>query len=105
MNERGNLLLFIFIAFVILALIPPIIMYFFPAANIIMRIILALIIIMMIRGYLGNSVLTLLVSGILIYFLVIKWAYFTASVYVFYFLSGIAFFSVIIWGVGSNMKK
>jgi len=105
MNRQGNLIVFILIAFVVLALIPPLIMVFFPLADIIMRIILALMIFMMVRGYLGDGVLSLIVSGVLIYFLVVKWAYFTASAYVLYFLLGLSFMSVIIWGIGMNLRK
>lgn len=105
MNEKGNLLIFILLAFVVLALIPPLIMIMFPIADIIMRIILALIIFMTVRGYLGEGMLSLVVAGILIYFLVVKWAYFTASAYVIYFLMGLSFISVIIWGIGMNLRR
>ena len=105
MNQSGNLIFFILIAFVVLALIPPVIMIIFPLADIIIRIILALMIFMMIRGYLGDGIPTLVVSGVLIYFLVIKWAYFTASAYILYFLLGLSFLSVIVWGIGMNLRK
>ena len=106
MNQNGNMILLILFAFVILLLIPPIIMMVFPLADIIIRIVLALIIFMTVRGYLGNSPVSLIISGILIYFLVIKWAYFTASAYIFlFFLMGFSFLSVIIWGIGMNMRK
>ena len=105
MNQSGNLIFFILIAFVVLALIPPVIMIIFPLADIIIRIILALMIFMMIRGYLGDGIPTLVVSGVLIYFLVIKWAYFTASAYILYFLMGLSFLSVIVWGIGMNLRR
>ena len=105
MNQQGNLIFFILVAFIVLAIIPPIIMIIFPLADIIIRIILALMIFMMVRGYLGDGVPTLVVAGVLIYFLVIKWAYFTASAYVLYFLLGLSFLSVIIWGIGMNLRK
>ena len=106
MNQNGNMILLILFAFVILLLIPPIIMMVFPLADIIIRIVLALIIFMTVRGYLGNSPVSLIISVILIYFLVIKWAYFTASAYIFlFFLMGFSFLSVIIWGIGMNMRK
>ena len=106
MNQNGNLIVFILLAFVVLALIPPVIMMVFPIADIIMRIILALLIFMTVRGYLGDSALSLIVSGALIYFLVIKWAYFTASAYVFiYFFMTFSFLSVVIWGIGMNLRR
>jgi len=79
-------------------------MIFFPIADIIMRIILALMIFIMVRGYLGDGIPSLIVSGILVYILVIKWAYFTAAIYVLYFLMGLSFLSVIVWGLGMNLR-
>ncbi len=106
MNQNGNLVVIIILAFVVLALIPPIIMILFPIADIVMRIILALIIFMTVRGYIGDSPLSLVISGILIYFLVIKWALFTASAYIFlYFLLSFSFLSVIVWGIGMNLRR
>jgi hypothetical protein len=106
MNQNGNMIIIILIAFVILALIPPLIMTVFPIADIIMRIILALIIFITVRGYIGDGPLSLIISGIIIYFLVIKWALFTASAYIFlYFLLSFSFLSVIVWGIGMNLKK
>ena len=99
------MILFIFIAFVVLLLIPPIVMKLFPVADIIIRIVLVLLIFTTVRGYLGGGILSLVISGVLIYFLVIKWAYFTASAYVLYFLLGLSFMSVIIWGIGMNVRK
>ncbi len=100
------MLLFIFIAFLILAVLPPIVMMLFPAADIIIRVILVLLIFSTVRGYLGGGILSLIISGVLIYFLVIKWAYFTASMYVFfYFIMTFAITSVVIWGIGMNIGK
>ena len=106
MNQNGNMIVIILFAFLIIALIPPIIMMVFPLADIIMRIILALIIFITVRGYIGDSPLSLIISGVLIYFLVIKWALFTASAYIFlYFLLSFSFLSVIVWGIGMNLRK
>ena len=100
------MILFILIAFVVLALIPPVVMMVFPAADIIIRIILIFLIFSTVRGMLGGGVLSLIISGVLIYFLVIKWAYFTASMYVFfYFIMSFAITSVVIWGIGMNLKR
>lgn len=106
MNQNGNMIVIILFAFLLIALIPPIIMMVFPLADIIMRIILALIIFITVRGYIGDSPLSLIISGVLIYFLVIKWALFTASAYIFlYFLLSFSFLSVIVWGIGMNLRK
>ena len=100
------MILFILIAFVVLALIPPVVMMLFPAADIIIRIILVFLIFSTVRGMLGGGILSLIISGVLIYFLVIKWAYFTASMYVFfYFIMTFAVTSVVIWGIGMNLRR
>ncbi len=105
-NQQGNMFLFILIAFVVLALIPPVVMVLFPAADIIIRIILVFLIFSTVRGMLGGGILSLIISGVLIYFLVIKWAYFTASMYVFfYFIMTFAVTSVVIWGIGMNLRR
>ena len=104
LNQKGNAVLFILLAFILLALAIPITMKLFKPADIIMRIILVFLIFTIVRGYLGSGTLSLIVSGVLIYFLVIKWAYVTATIYVIYILMGFAFFSVIVWGIGTRMR-
>lgn len=102
MNEKANLILLIFIAFIVLALLPPLIMYLFPPADLIMRLLLAIMLYTTVRGYLGNGVLTLVVSGVLIYIIVIKHAYLATSLYIFfYILLGFQFISVVIWGLNA----
>jgi len=99
------MLFLIVIALVVVALIPPIIMFFFPAANLLMRVLLTFTIFTTVRGFLGQSALTLIVSGVLIYLLVIKWGYLTASLYIFFYvLMMFNFFSVVIWGLASTRK-
>jgi len=78
----------------------------FPLADIIMRLILVFLIFSTVRGYLGSNIFSLIISGILIYFLVIKYAYVTASLYIlFYFLLVFNVFSIIIFGVGMGLRK
>ena len=106
MNEKGNFLLIILAAFIVVALIPPLIMVLFPEADLIMRIILVFLIFTTVRGYLGDSILTLVISGALIYILVIKWAYLTASLYiVFNVFMMFSVFSMIIWGLNSALRR
>ncbi len=106
MNQKGNFLLIILAAFLIVALIPPLIMIIFPEADLIMRILLVFMIFATVRGYIGDSILTIIISGALIYLLAIKWAYITASLYiVFYFFMMFSVFSMIIWGLNSTMRR
>jgi hypothetical protein len=103
MNQRGNLAIIILMSFLVLALLPPLIMMFFKPADLLMRLILIFMIFSTVRSYLGSNVMSLIISGALIYLLVIKHAYITASLYVFfYILLGFQFLSVIIWGLGTG---
>lgn len=103
MNQSGNILVtigLILAAFVGIALLPPLIMKMFPLADLLFRIVMVFLIFSIVRGYLGEGIMTWVISGVLIYFLVIKYAYFTASVYVLQILLGVGFASVIIFGLG-----
>ena len=55
-------------------LLPFIITLFIPQFDIIFRLILVFSVYSFVRGFLGDSTLTLLVSGILIYFMAFKYA-------------------------------
>jgi len=108
MNNKGMLQIFllIVIALVVVVALPPLVMYFFPMADLIVRIILVFLIFTTVRGYLGGGVLSIVVTGVLVYLLVIKWAYFTAAAYVaVYFLLSLQVFSIIIFGIGMGMRK
>jgi hypothetical protein len=101
MNSRGNVLLIIGFAIgaIIFASVSlPILMKFFPAVDLIVKIILIFVIITTVRQYLGNNVLTLIVSGILIYFLVLKWAWVASSIWFFTILMSFGLASVFVWG-------
>jgi hypothetical protein len=102
MNEKANILLMILVAFIIIALIPPLILYVFPPASFVMQLILSLLIYMTVRGYLGDGIITLMVSGLLIYIIVIKHLYLATSIYIFfYILMAFQFISVVIWGLNA----
>jgi hypothetical protein len=69
-----------------------------------MQVILIFAIYTTIRGFLGDGPLTLVFSAILIYLLAFKWFYITSTFYVFTFLMGLGFTSVIVWGIGTRMR-
>ncbi|MDO8648047.1 MAG: hypothetical protein Q7R70_06585 [Candidatus Diapherotrites archaeon] len=104
MNSKGNVIIFILIAFAAVLLLPPLIITVFPAAKYLFALIMVFIIWSTVRGYLGDGILTYLFTGILIYFLVIKWLTVTSSLFVFQILLGVGFGSVIMWGVGTRFR-
>lgn len=106
LNEKGNLILVIIGALLLIILLPAIVMFVFPMADIIMRLILVFLIFTTVRSYLGSNVFTIIISGILIYFLVIKYAYVTATLYVLlFFLLAFNVFSMVIFGIGMGFRK
>lgn len=104
MNEKGQLIIFILIAFAFILLLPPLILHLFPFADILFKILMIFIIFSTVRGYIGDGVITWAISGILIYFLVFKYTDITASLYVFQLLLAVGFGSVIMWGVGTRAR-
>lgn len=101
-----NIFLAIIVAVVVVVALPVLVMKFVPMADLIMRIILIFLIFTTVRGYLGAGIPSIAVSGVLIYFLVIKWAYFTAAAYIaVFFLLSLQVFSIIIFGIGMGMRK
>jgi len=101
-----NIFLLILVALLVVIALPVIVMWFVPMADLIVRIILVFLIFTTVRGYLGAGIPSIVVSGVLIYFLVIKWAYFTAAAYIaLYFLLSLQVFSIIIFGIGMGMRK
>lgn len=106
LNERGNFLIILGIALLLVILAPTIAMAFFWPADLLIRLILAFLIFSTVRAYLGNGVLSIVVSGILIYFLAIKWANVAFTVYMLLFvLLGLQFFSVLMWGLATTIAK
>ena len=106
MNEKGNFLVIILVAFLVVSLIPPILMILFPQADLLMRIVLVFAIFTTVRGYIGDGALSLIISGVLIYVLVIKWAYLTASLYIiFNIFMMFSVFSMILWGLNSVIRR
>lgn len=104
MNQKGNLILLIAIAIIGSVVILPVLMTTFEPLNIIVRIILAFTIITTVRGYLGNGALTIIISGILIYFLVIKWWWVASPVWLFTIFMSLNIIGMIVWGLGTTLR-
>jgi hypothetical protein len=104
-NQRGHIILFILIGMLALILLLPTVMAIFQPADFIIRIILAFLLFTTVRQYLGNNAISLIVTGILIYLLVIKHAYISASVtFLLLVLLSFGAFSVVIWGIGTALR-
>jgi hypothetical protein len=105
MNERGNFLIIILIVFLAAMLLPPLIMILIPQADIIMRIVLIFVLFSTVRGYLGDGIPTLLITAVLVYILVIKWAFLTASLYVtLTIFLGFGVFSMFLWMLNTLVR-
>ncbi|MEK6958516.1 MAG: hypothetical protein AABW59_00560 [archaeon] len=105
MNEKGNLLVIILFVMVGLIFLLPVLMYVFPPLDIIVRIILVFSIFMTVRGYMGNGILTIIISAILIYFLVFKWWWIGASGFFAMTLLSLGFFGIVVWGTSKIIPQ
>jgi hypothetical protein len=108
MNQQGNILMILGVAIFLIigaAVSLPLLMNFFPALDLIVKIMLIFVIIMTVRGYLGSSVLTLIVSGVLIYFLVLKWWWVASGVWFFTILMSFGLISVFVWGTSKIIPQ
>jgi hypothetical protein len=70
---EGTLIEGTIIVLVILLLVPIVITFFVPQFDLVFKLVLILGIYSFVRGFLGDSTLTFLVSGILIYFMAFKY--------------------------------
>ena len=70
MNQKGHIIIFIIIGFLVLALLPVLIQWAFWPARILMQIVMIFVLYTTVRGYLGPGNLSLIVSAMLIYFMV-----------------------------------
>jgi len=98
MNEKGNFILIAFALMIAVVLLLPILMVVFPPIDIIVRIMLVFVIFTTVRGFLGNGVLTIIISGILIYLLVIKWWWIGATGWFAITLATFGLFGIVTWG-------
>ncbi|HIH10416.1 MAG TPA: hypothetical protein HA254_07170 [Candidatus Diapherotrites archaeon] len=104
-GQKGHIIFLIIGAFIILAILPVILTTFFWPAKIIMQVVMIFTLYTTVRGLMGSGNLTIMISAILIYFMVFKYFEIFLSLYVLQLLLGLQFLSVIIWGVGTTMRK
>jgi hypothetical protein len=97
-NEKGNFILIALALMVAVVLLLPILMVVFPPIDIIVRIMLVFVIFTTVRGFLGNGVLTIVISGILIYLLVVKWWWIGATGWFAITLATFGMFGIVTWG-------
>ncbi|MFH1663639.1 MAG: hypothetical protein ABH986_02430 [archaeon] len=105
MNQKGGLIMIILILFVIVAILPWVLMSIVPQAKILVQLILVFTLYTTVRGYLGSGPLTLIISGILIYILVIKYAAVSAGAFSLMIVVQIGVSSMLIWGTSFFMTK
>lgn len=105
MDNKGNIILIIIAAIIGIMLLPPLVMAIWPPAKLLFQIMMIFMIYSLVRGYLGAGPLTIIISGILIWIMVFKYTAILASLWVFQMLLGVQFFSIIIWGVGTQLRK
>lgn len=98
MNERGHIVIIILLIMGVIIILLPLSMTIFQPIDILVRIILVFVIFTTVRGYLGPGVISIIVSGILIYFLVFKWWWIGALGWWGLTLLSLGFFGLVVWG-------
>lgn len=96
--KGASLIWKILIVILLVVLIIPILTYAFPILKYILMIIIGFVIFGMVAEAFGNNIITFIVVGILLYFLLIKYFYLSTSLFLLYFFLTYGFMSVIIWG-------
>ena len=105
MNQKGGLILLIFALFLVVGLLPLILMTIVPQAKILIQLILVFTLYTTVRGYLGSGPLTLIITGVLIYILVIKYPAVSSAAYIYIMIIQIGVSSMLIWGTSFFMTK
>jgi len=106
LNEKGwFLLLVIILVFAVVLILPPVFLHLFPQAKILFALLMIFTIWGTVRMYLGDSVLTLIISGILAYLIVFKYLYLASSIYVFQLLLMVGFSSIVFFGVANVLSR
>jgi|GEM_PF-1432142 len=104
MLRVNSLILKIILILLIAILIVPSIMLVFPVARYIVGAIIGFFVFELIAKAFGNNVLTYIISAVIIYFLVFKYIFVSASLMMIYIFLGAGFFSVLIWGTARFSK-
>ncbi|MFH0905963.1 MAG: hypothetical protein V1824_01335 [archaeon] len=113
LNQRGGLLdilgggmipkILLVLLLVMLSL--PLMMMSFPIVKYVVAVIIGFFIYELVVGSLGEGVLSYLITGVLLYFIVFKYLLFSASLMMIYVLLTVGGTSVIIWGLARFSKK
>ena len=101
-NIRGFLntnFLIIILVFAIIMLLPIMFSVSFPIIKLLIMGYFALLIFVFVRNILGASILTYVVSGLLIYILVVKFWYLFAPAYMLYLIGSMFLSGLIIFGL------
>ncbi len=101
-EKRGFLntnFLTIILVFVLIMLLPIVFSVSFPIIKLIIMAYFALLIFIFVRNILGNSILTYVISGLLIYILVVKFWYLFAPAYMLYLIGSMFLSGLIIFGL------
>lgn len=88
----------VIVLMLLLIIVLPVGMVLFQPLDILVRIILVFVIFTTVRGYLGPGIISIIISGILIYYLVFKWWWVGAIGWWGITLLGMGVFGVIVWG-------
>jgi hypothetical protein len=97
MNANGNVVIFILLGFLVIAIIPPLLFALFPPIALLYQVAMVFIIYSMVKGYMGGGAIGVIITAILAYFLVFKYRDIYAVLFIFQLLLGMGVLSLVIW--------
>lgn len=104
MNEKGNLLLIVGIAFALILVLPWLVVALVPQADLLIKIFLIFTVYMLVRGFVGPGALSILFTVVLVYFLVLKYSTLSFSVWLLITALGVGLGSIIVFGAGQFFR-
>lgn len=96
--KNASLMWKILIVFLFVILLIPLITSIYPITKYIIMLIIGFIIYGMVSEAFGNSIITFIIVGILLYFILFKYFFVSSTIFLFYFFLMYGFLSVFIWG-------
>ena len=96
-EQKGNVVIFIILAFLGISILPPLIFAVFPQVALLYQLAMIFIIYSMVKGYMGGGAIGVIITAILVYFLVFKYRDIYAVLFIFQMLLGMGALSLVIW--------
>ena len=105
MDQKGQIGFLIIGVLLVVILLPAVIISVFPVAKILFQIFSIFMIYSLVKNYLGPGMISILISGVLIWFLVFKYPTLWATIWFFQLLLGVQILSIVTFGIGMSARR